>query len=518
MGKMKKGKNRLCLLLAAVLLAGSFSVLPAKAGSSTIRINKNSYQEELDSTVWHDADGDIRTEQGTIVFPDSSTASTKLITKTDVVRIEQLDTMMKVNFDLKFSKLPEGETFAFGMGLSSLEATLGEEGNLEIGFTNQGGLKVRVSAYETADEPTVLMEEMSIGNVGSTVKVEAVLGSSGKLTLKINGSVVCDTEIPVSGEGSVGFLQSGSCGAVVSDLEIDLYKYDRPQNCDISEDFEDGDFNSNLFGSKMTRASSYENCYLAVEEYNGNQVLMFKNVGKGYIATKYQYSNFELTFDMPYLQREEETDAEGNVVTAKLTFFGVSFGSDVGGKDENVDFTGAADLLLFSGYDTMGWNSKRQGVKLTKHLYREPECTKIPTFRISVIDGVVTAQIKYTDEPDSAYETMISYTTDSTPTGYIALWAPSEIASTFALDNISIKNLDKDPKLTEVEKVSSKWTIPADYAYKPTEKVYRETEEQEEESKWYLPIILVAGVCVAAIGVTTGVTCVVKRRKGRCGA
>ena len=512
---MKKGRNRLCLLLAGVVLMGSLSVLPASAGSTTIRINKDSYQDGLDSTVWHDADGDIEIEQGNIVFPDNSTESTKLITKTDVVKIEQLDTMVSASFDLKFSSLPEGETFAFGMGLSSLEAVTGEEGNIEIDFTNQGGLKAGVSVFETADEATKPAQDQSVGSIGSTLKVEAVLSSQGKLTVKINGTVLCDTEVSVAGEGSVGFLQSGSCGAAVSNLEIDLYQYDRPQNCDIYEDFEDGDFNSSLLGSKMTRSSSCDNCYLAVEEYNGNQVLMFKNVGKGYIATKYQYSNFEMTFDMPYLQRVEEKDEEGNVVTAMLTFFGVSFGGDVGGSDDNVDFTGASDLLLFSGYDSQGWNNKRQGVKLTKHLYREADCTKTPTFRISVVDGTVTAQIKYSDEADSAYETMISYTMDSTPTGYIAIWAPSEIASSFAIDNISIKNLDRDPNLTEVGKTSSKWTIPADYEYTPTEKVYRYTEEEKDESRWYLPILFVAGACVIAIGATAGVTCVVKKRKGR---
>lgn len=517
---MKKRKNRLCLLLAVLLAAGSITVLPVSAGSSTIKMDGESCKEELDSSVWHDADGDLLTENSAVIFPDDSTESTKLISTSDVVRASQIDTMLNAKFTLNFTSLPEGESFVFGMGLSSLEACIGEEGNLEIAFTNNGGLKVQAVAYETSDTPTALMEAALCGGIGDAVSAEVVLTTSGLMTLKVNGNTICQADVPVTGEGSVGFLQTGSCGAKLTDMDIRLYQYDRPENCDVFEDFEAGDFNLNLFSSRMKMSSKYSPSSLAVEEYNGNHVLMFKNVAKGYLITKYQYSNFELTFDMPYLQTADEKNEAGEIITPRFSSFGVSFGSDVGGNDtyaevDNIDFVDATELLLFMGDGVIGWNTNHPVNYAKNHDYDSEDCDQTPTFRISVIDGVVTVQVKWTEEPDSAYETMMSYTLDATPTGYIALWAPSEMVTSFAIDNLRIRNMDKDPNLIEVDKKSSKWVIPEDYQYQPMEKEYREITEKESKDRWYLPIVIVAGGCILAIGVTVGVTVAKKKKNGR---
>lgn len=514
---MKNNKKTWYLLLVALLVVGSIPTLPVYAGSSKVKIDKMTYEKGLDESIWHDADGDIVIEKNAIVFSNESTDATKLITKVDITRNEQLDTMLNARFTMKFSKLPEGETFVFGVGLSSLESNIGEEGNLEIAFSNNGKLKVGVSAYETVDTPTVLLDEKSCGSVGSAVKTEITLTTSGIFTLKINGATYCKAEIPVSGDGSVGFLQTGACGGRMTDLEINMFNYDRPENSDIFEDFESGDFNVNLFGSKITNQSTYSPCRIAVEEYNGNQVLMFKNVDKGYFATKQQYSNFELKFDMPYLQTDTIVDEKGEIVIPRFNAFGVSYGGDVGGNDSKVDFTGgtAVDLLLFMGSGCMGWLTKHPMTQANIHRFGDVGCEKLPSFKITVIDGIVTVQVKWIGEPDSSYETLLTYTIDKTPTGYIAIWAPSEAASSFAIDNISLKNMDKDAKLVSVEKISSKWIIPEDYDYQPMEKVYREIKQKETStsSKWYLPIVVTVCSCSIVIGLTIGIVEIGKRKR-----
>lgn len=504
-------------MLTAILAVGSISVLPAKAGETTAIIGRESYTETLDTNYWYNADSDILAEGSQIVFPDDSTEATKLITQIDVERIEQLDTMVKARFDLQFTKLPEGETFAFGMGLSSLECGIEDEGNLILSFVNQGGLKAKLSAYEVAEEETVLMDAVSCGSLNRTVKVAVVITAAGKVELSLNGKTVYSKEIPVTGEGNVGFLQTGSCGAKLSNTEITMYRYERPENSDISEDFEKGEFNRNLFASKIKQGSSYSPCLLAVQEYNDNQVLMFQNVSKGYIVTKQQYSNFEMTFDLPYIQRESIAEEDGTVLIPRSESFGVSFGGDVGGNDDNVDFTGAADLLLFMGSGVMGWNTKQPMTLAKTHLYGDAGCTKTPTIKVSVIDTLVTVSVKWADEDDSAYEKMLSYRLSTTPTGYIGIWAPSEAPSSFAIDNIRIKNMDKDPKLVEVEYKGSKIEAPADYDYQPMEQKYKDNAETSERGMWYLPLLIVAGACVVAVGVTAGVT-KAKTRKGKGGA
>lgn len=510
---MKKVKKALSVMFLMALVLGNSQILSVEAGSTTIVIDESSYVEEFDNTVWNNPDGDVLAHDDAIEFPDTSTDTSRLITQADVVCVEQSDKMLEAEFTINFSSLPEGERFVFGMGLSSIESLIGEMGNLEVAFSNNSGLNVEILAYEDTDEATVLLEKTNCGAIQGSKKVYVRLLASGILLLQMDGKTVCEAEIPVSGEGSVGFLQTGSCGVKLSDLNIRMYQYERPQNSDIYEDFENGDFNANLFSSKLLYSTEYDPCTMGIEELNGNQVFMFRNVGQGYLITKQQYSNFELTFDLPHIQREAEIDEAGETITPANDSFGVSFGGDVGGNDTNINFDGAADLLLFMNSGVMGYKTNNSMSDAKTHLYGAPGCEKTPTIKVSVIDAVVTVCVKWVGEDESAYEEMLSYELSGTPTGYIALWAPSGRSSTFAIDNISLKNMDKDANLVEVEHQSSKFEIPEDFEYQASEKVYKEVKQQEKTFAWYIPVLGVAVVCVLAIGATKGILVISDKRR-----
>ena len=513
---MKNKKRKFALLLAIMLAAGSVSTFPVQAGTMTTTIGEESYIEEIDNTVWNNPDGDVTVESGKVVFANESTDTTRLISKASVVRSEQLSELLDAEFTMNFSSLPEGKEFIFAMGLSSIESLPGEQGNLEIAFANHGGLTVQVKEYSDGDTPNVLIQQANCGSIDQ-VNVSVMYSNAGVLTLKVNGSVIGECKPSANGEGSVGFLQTGNCGVQISDMKVSMYKYDRPENSNIFEDFESGDFNLSLFSSKMTYAiPEYYPSTMRIEDYNGSKVLMFRNVGSGYLVTKQQYSNFELTFDLPYIQVEEEKDKDGNMVTPVCDSFGVSFGGGTGGDDAVVGFDEASDLLLFMNNGVMGYKTDHPMTDAKIHLYRESD-GKVPVFRVSVIDGVVTVAVKWKDEDDSAYETMLTYTMSSgTRTGYVAIWAPSGRSSTFAIDNVSLKNLDKDANLIEVERTSSKVEVPADYNYEPQKKVYRETETEKEEMPIaYLLLAGIAGACVLAIGITVGVTASKNQKKKR---
>lgn len=499
---MKKSKKALGLLLLAIFTITNTCVLPAKAGSTTILTDKTSYQDELDSTVWNNPDGDVEAHGGVIEFSKASTDTSRLITQADVVRVEQCDKMFEAEFTLNFSALPENEKFVFGLGLSSIESMIGEMGNVELTFSNQNGLAAEVLVYENTDEATALANRVNCGSVQGNKKVYVELFTSGKLLVQVSGKTICEAQLPTTGEGSVGFLQSGSCAVKISDLQMKMYKYERPENTDIFEDFETDDFNANLLSSKLLYSTEYNPCTIGIEEVNGNKVFMFRNVGQGYLITKQQYSNFEMKFDLPYIQREEELNEAGEVVTPVNDSFGVSFGGEVGGNDTNINFDGAADLLLFMGSGVMGYKTNHAMQDAKTHLYGAAGCNKTATIKVTVIDAVVTVSVKWADEDDSAYETMLTYKLSGTPTGYIALWAPSGRSSTFAIDNLSIKNMDKDAKNIEVTRKSSKFEVPEDYKYEPTKKVYKQTSEKDNTVAWYIPVIGVAAVCILAIGVT----------------
>ena len=344
------------MLLATLLVAGSVTALPVQAGTMTTAIGEESYKKEIDNTVWNNPDGDVTVKSGQLVFPNDSTETTRLISKASVVRSEQLEEVFDAQFTMRFSKLPKGKKFIFAMGLSSIESLPGDQGNLEIAFANDGGLTVQVSEYTDVDASKILIKKKNCGSIGNAT-VSVSFSSAGKLTLKVNGSVIGTCKPSVTGEGSVGFLQTGKCGVQISDMKIDMYKYDRPENSNIFEDFESGDFNLSLFSAKMTYATpEYYPSTMRIEDYNGSKVLMFRNVGSGYLVTKQQYSNFELTFDLPYIQTVEEKDKEGNMITPICDSFGVSFGGGTGGNDAVVGFDEASDLLLFMNNGVMGYN------------------------------------------------------------------------------------------------------------------------------------------------------------------
>ena len=512
---MKNKKRKFALLLATLLAAGSVSAFPVQAGTMTTAIGEESYKKEIDNTVWNNPDGDVTVKSGQLVFPNDSTETTRLISKASVVRSEQLEEVFDAQFTMRFSKLPKGKKFIFAMGLSSIESLPGDQGNLEIAFANDGGLTVQVSEYTDVDASKILIKKKNCGSIGNAT-VSVSFSSAGKLTLKVNGSVIGTCKPSVTGEGSVGFLQTGKCGVQISDMKIDMYKYDRPENSNIFEDFESGDFNLSLFSAKMTYATpEYYPSTMRIEDYNGSKVLMFRNVGSGYLVTKQQYSNFELTFDLPYIQTVEEKDKEGNMITPICDSFGVSFGGGTGGNDAVVGFDEASDLLLFMNNGVMGYKTDHPMTDAKVHLYRESN-GKVPVIKVSVVDGVVTVAVKWKDESDRAYETIMTYTMKGSQTGYVGIWAPSGRSSTFAIDNVSLKNLDKDANLIEVGRTSSKVEVPADYNYEPQKKVYRETETEKEEMPIaYLLLTGIAGACVLAIGITVGVTAAKNQKRKR---
>lgn len=510
---MRNIKRWFALALAVAVTSGSIAMLPVHAGTITTTIGDESYKKELDNTVWNNPDGDIQIKDDKILFPADSTDATRIISKSSVVRTEQLEELFDAEFTMEIASLPKDEEFVFAMGLSSIESMPKDQGNLEVAFSNSNGLAVQVVEYADADAPKVLIKKTNCGSL-SKAKVRIEYSNTGKLTLLVNGKTIGTCKTEMNGEGSVGFLQTGKCKLELSDLKIYMYKYDRPENSNIFEDFESGDFNLSLMSAKTTYSTEYNPSTMKIEDYKGSKVLMFRNVGTGYLVTKQQYSNFELTFDLPYIQAEEEKDEDGNTVTPICDSFGVSFGGGTGGDDPVVNFSEATDLLLYMSNSVMGYLTNTHGKEEPTHKYREPG-KEVPVIRVLVKDGEVLTAVKWKSEPDSAYETLLSYKSYSTRTGYVAIWAPSGRSSSFAIDNVRLTNLDKDANIVEVDRTTSKVETPADYNYEPQKQVYRETESKKEGIPTeYLALAALGGVCVLAIIITACVTAGKRRKRG----
>lgn len=512
---MKKRFRFLTALLSVVCLI--FSVLPltAWAGSSNTTIDDSSFAEKINNTAWNNPNGDVTSQNGKLVFSAESTGDTRLISKTAVSKSDMTNEMLCAAFRLDALQIPEGETFLFAWGLRSIESLPGEKGNVELQFTNHGGIQVGLNVYETSDEATVLAEPKAVA-VGA-VSVEMILTTSQKLTVKVNGKQLYDGELTVTGEGRVGFLQTGGCQAEISGVKIESFSYDRPENVNVSEGFDNGAMDTSVLTSAMIKDFGYYPCRISVDEYNGNHVMLFKNSGLGYIGTKYQYSNFELTFDIPYLQRTEVYTEDYKLQTPKSSWFGISFGDEyMDASWYDYDYK-SPYMVYFTEYSAIHDLKKNHKVLAamagTDHAFFAEGENRGFSVRFAVIDAHVQIGLKWMDE--EAFTTVCEYDIDNgqTPTGYIHIWGSEP--NNFAIDNIVVTNKDKNPRLIETEYKAGTVIVPEDYPYEKAEMVFKDIEsasgQKDEGFNWYLLIPCAGGV--SAVLILVSLVLAKKRKK-----
>ena len=490
---MRRGKRIASVLLAAALLTVSaLTPMETKAGNSELVLDG----ETLETSDWNNPEGDVVIEEQKLVFPEESTDYTRFIAKSPIKAEEKSTTLVTLSATMNIKKMPQGKSFILGFGLTSIESLPGEAGNIEVAFTNNGGIKVGITVYDDEGNAEALVAAKSCGvSLNKDAKVNVQITTDSKIAVSVNNTAVCSATLPVSGEGRVGFLQTGECSAVLSDIELIHYEYDRPENTNVSEDFEKGAMDTSKLTAKMLWAAANSPMGQVVEDYNGNQVLMHKNVGASYIGTLYQYSNFEMTFDVPYYKLTKEYDTEGTLLSAGFDKFIVSLGSERADWD-GLKWDMSAEAVVFEkGTVYSNSNKDTYSVQLTKNPWAE----EVHPFsvKVAMVDSVLTIGMKWLEE--ESFETVLTYKLrGGTPTGYIQIWSLS--GANFAIDNLTITNLDDEPNVIETEYKSGKLVVPEGNAPEALERVYAEVEEKG--TSWYLLIPAAAIVGGAALLIT----------------
>lgn len=504
--------SRLAVFFAVVLTVGSVGTLPAKAGASTIVVDDSSFAEKLDDGTWSNPDSNVSVENKMLVFPESSTSETRLITKSPARASEMEDELVNAKATIRIETLPNGQKFVLALGLSSIEAISGESGNVEVQFTNNGGIKAKVVAYGDSGEEEII-SNISVGKLKQDIKIEVSISKTGALILKTGGSVAGKGQLPVSGEGRVGFLQTGSCAVKIKDVTIMSYQYDTPENSDLFEDFESGSMNLNLLTSKMTIFPSiYRPCYAKVMEYDDNQVFMCSNSGETYIGTLYKYSNFELSFDIPYIQALPVWTEEGEAIKLTSGELFVGWGFSEPNPLSPADYMQAEQGISFrEGTQIVPDGYSELAVSPEKYPFFSPGYEGGVSIKISVIDTEVVVYVKWIEETNWT-EVLRYHTGTKTFLGYIQLWmlTPANIA----IDNLKIVNKDANPKQVTVDAQYEYLEILEDYKYEKSEDVYKDLVVREEETNWYLLIPVTAGVCMIVFGMVFGITELKRRKKG----
>lgn len=489
---MKRGKQIGFVLLAvALLFVSALTPMETKAGNSEILLDG----ETLATSAWTNPEKDVVIEDEKLIFPKESTDYTRFIAKTPA-KIEELSsTLITFSSTVKFSNFPQGKRFILAFGMSSIESTVGEAGNIEVEFSNDGGIKAGITLYNEDGTTQVIAAPKNCGiSLNKAANIKVVITTGQEIQLTVNGINVCSGTLPISGEGRFGILQTGECAAEISNIELVHYEYARPENTNISENFENGAMDISKLTAKMLWTALNEPMGQYVTEYDGSQVLMHVNTGCAYIGTLYQYSNFEMTFDVPYVGILKEYNEDGTAKKLGFEKLMVTLGGEKADWDTSKWDHSAEVIVLENG--TVYSNSSREeyNASLSKNPFAEG---KPFSMQVKMLDGIMTIAMKWLEEDN--FQTVLQYKLKGgTPTGHIHIWAPQ--VANFAIDNLKITNMDEGPKLIETEYISGKIETPEDNVPEKLEHVYQENEKKV--SNWYLMVPITALASASALLIT----------------
>ena len=498
---MRKVKN-VIYSIVSVILGFSIVLTPmtTQAGSTEHVLDGSM----LNNTNWSNPEEDVEINGETIVFTKDSTEYSRYISKQVIKKEGIFDTLVTLSANLKFETLPAGKQFIIAFGLEGIETVAGEGNNVEVTFTNQNGIKVGINAYDTDGMEHVVAKATSCGvTVNKTAKVTVTISTKGNIRVAVNGRNICSGELPVTAEGHVGFLQSGACAVTIADLEIKHYEYARPENTNIVEDFEKGGMNVAVLTARAPSMYSIWPRGQYVEDDNGNKVLRHLNVSDTYVGTLHQYSNFEISFDVPYVNTTSEFNDIGEFTRVGQSQLMISMGNEQADW-ETEGWQAAQETVVYDNGSVYSFNHP-DDIRAT--LKKNPFAGEGRAFsvKLSVVDAVVTAQIKWLEE--ETYDTVLTYKlSGGTPLGYIQVWVPEY--GDCSIDNLKITNLDENPNLIDVEYKSGEWQKPADFQYTKMERVYADTQEQETKSNdwlyWLIPVVAIV-IGAGALLITRGV-------------
>lgn len=511
-------RHKLALFLSLIISVWIGSLLPmtsVEAGVSVTEVDQTTFG---DKAIWNYLEDSVIVENDVAKFSKDSGQDFRFI-----LRKRMAGESVVIECEMKLVEMEKDKSFILGLGLQGLEATPGSSENVEIAFLNSGGLKVGVSMYDENGKEIVLCAPKNCGiSLKQNVTVRAEIDNTNQhFTVSVNGKNICSSNLSNSIAGRVGFLRTGKCEAEISKFKAVTREYARPENTNVYEDFENETWDLSKVAVRPYSASHMAYKYnhyrpggVQIEEYNGNRVLMMRNQTQTYVSTTYQYSNFELSFDVPYIQRERVYDQNGVVELKPCDGFGVIYGVPAISND-GFNQVEAADKLTFTTLNAgiFSVNHKENGFSLHSDVFRPYwDGDKPFTVKVSVVDGTVTVGIKWTDEKD--FKTLGSYVLKGgSPLGHVQFRL--RMSGTMAIDNFKVVNLDENPNLIETE-FQSGLINTADAEYEPFERIYPEKEEvaQEQADKKGMPFYYWLPLGTSLVGVVLLVTAgMIARRK-----
>jgi hypothetical protein len=317
----------------------------------------------------------------------------------------------------------------------------------------------------------------------------------------VAGTSICEAvdlgEIP-EGYVALGYV-GGECRVNVGGLAVTSYDYETPENVELTGDtvetFSNGEYNANVWYSEG-KVGAFSPSYLHAEqrsEEDEDGVLRFCNIGQAHITSRFQYSNFDLQFQLMDVGAPER-DEEGNLTKPASSAFEIVLGvtsvkEDVGSIGHNTRYhirmggcVRVADYGKVSNelHLMRGNNFVKEGKMPENCNPYDPVLTagRRTDVRVKIVDGLMQVWLKYEDTEAFSETPAIEYDFGSTPVGFLRFCTYGSTAinpdglnktmpGNFAIDNISVLNLDNAEvkQTTTVEFKTNKYEFGEDYKY-----------------------------------------------------
>lgn len=475
-------KNNLKYIAAAAVLtiaagAGISTVkntkIGADAGSSRVYVvSEASITKNTISTGSFFISGDVTANNGKAVFGKTAEVSS-LFAKAKIRNLKEygVSELFSMNLKLNISEIAANGRYSVCFGLKNIREYVGSANSFDVEFTYNDGMYVGVNYYDANGNQSSIYKKQKFGalSLNKDISLSVTVTTDNKLTVRINGDAYVSNRSVSDASGYVAFYSEGANKVTLSDAEVISYKYDAPATIDYVETFDNG-YNANVFSSQ-SKASPMSPSSLSVEDGK----LVFKNTAEAYFTTKYQYSNFELTFDISNLYSEAEFNELGEPTKLISNWFGIAFGVD------SVDLSAAATVPLTSWLHFEGvpidqdhsktWDYPRYVMwengtaRDVQSMYgangksfslwnKHDVQGRTINVKLTMTDGLV--ELYYRIDGDYDWGTpYYSYNLGAVRTGYVRIFTWGDTAlhekglayqavANFTIDNFSIKNTDNE--------------------------------------------------------------------------
>lgn len=499
----KKFMHALSLCLALALIVGVVGVTPASAGKAGGYVVDSAMlsTENLSQTEWKFDDAGVALKDGVLVFDEYYDLENPVLSRTAAHSSEEVKQALEIRFVMSVDKIVGEKQFGLGFGIRRLDRDITEEGAAFLyAQATEKGIGFGLSTVKDG-EVVDLKELTHYGSKVKDVNITVRVTNKGAVTILLGGGIFYSgAEGEVKADGYLGFSSNGTWtdednyvkASIKNFIAYNEY-YAKPEApLMIVADFDSNEWNVNEWAANSTYITSGSGILAK------DGVLRFEGAGQNSaIAAQFKYSNFELQYEIFDMKNTLTVDNNGFPITPSI-WQQIAWGSDGDSAYGVASFYGTKFALIFQPEIDTDPNSptylQRKG-SMGVHFYKDSTWQAVfalpakydfsrpdfnPETRVQIrlvnMDGTATLYMKLATETEWTEIWSYGYENGLMPLGYVVLRGEGNQFTTYreeygygswySIDNIMLKNYDKNPTLVTVGFESNRLPPMPDYDYK----------------------------------------------------